>query len=136
MDKLADYDAGPNPIDRHVGLRIRLRRKELGISQERLAEAIGLTFQQVQKYERGANRVSASKLWEMARALSTSVNYFYEGLPTDARATRPDGPKLEDFLLTSEGMELARYFPQIPKSGVRRQILELVRTMAGGLEDR
>ncbi|HMO43605.1 MAG TPA: helix-turn-helix transcriptional regulator, partial [Phenylobacterium sp.] len=63
-----DADRAPNPVDRHVGLRIRLRRKELGVSQEKLAEAIGLTFQQVQKYERGANRVSASKLWEIARA--------------------------------------------------------------------
>ena len=136
MDKLADNEGGPNPIDRHVGLRIRLRRKELGISQEKLAEAIGLTFQQVQKYERAANRVSASKLWEMARALNTSVAYFYEGLPTESRPDGQTGPKLEDFLLTTEGMELARYFPQIPKSGVRRQILELVRTMAGGPDDR
>src|ERR1700761_4412939 len=133
MDKSDEVEQGPNPIDRHVGLRIRMRRKELGISQERLAEAIGLTFQQVQKYERAANRVSASKLWEMARALNTSVAYFYEGLPTEATPVSqrsPNGPKLEDFLLTAEGMELARYFPQIPKSGVRRQILELVRTMA------
>lgn len=136
MDKLADIDGGPNPIDRHVGLRIRLRRKELGISQERLAEAIGLTFQQVQKYERAANRVSASKLWELARALNTTVAYFYEGLPTDARPVRVNGSPLESFLLTAEGLELARYFPQIPKVGVRRQILELVRTMAGGPEER
>src|SRR5436305_15092385 len=72
---------GPHPVDRHVGLRIRMRRKELGVSQEKLAESLGLTFQQVQKYERAANRVSASKLWEIARALNTSVAYFYEGLP-------------------------------------------------------
>ena len=130
MDKLAEFEAGPNPIDRHVGLRIRLRRKELGISQEKLAESIGLTFQQVQKYERAANRVSASKLWEVARALETSISYFYEGLPTDGELRYQAGPKLEDFLLTTEGMELARYFPQIQQSGVRRQIVELVRTMA------
>jgi transcriptional regulator with XRE-family HTH domain len=130
MDKLAEFEAGPNPIDRHVGLRIRLRRKELGISQEKLADSIGLTFQQVQKYERAANRVSASKLWEMARALDTTIGYFYEGLPTDGELLRHAGSKLEDFLLTAEGMELARYFPQIPQQGVRRQILELVRTMA------
>ena len=130
MDKVAEFDAGPNPIDRHVGLRIRLRRKELGISQERLAETIGLTFQQVQKYERAANRVSASKLWEVARALETNIGYFYEGLRTEGEMRRRSGPKLEDFLLTAEGMELARYFPQIPQQGIRRQILELVRTMA------
>ena len=70
MTKDLELDRAPNPVDRHVGLRIRLRRKELGVSQERLAESIGLTFQQVQKYERAANRVSASKLWEMARALN------------------------------------------------------------------
>src|ERR1700759_5103941 len=70
----------PNPIDVHVGSRVRLRRTLLGLSQERLAGALGLTFQQVQKYERAANRVSASKLFEIARALSTSVSYFYEGL--------------------------------------------------------
>ena len=130
MDRLADFDGGPNPVDRHVGLRIRLRRKELGISQEKLAESIGLTFQQVQKYERAANRVSASKLWEVARALNTNINYFYEGLGTDSAAAVRPPSSLEDFLLTTEGMELARYFPQIPKTRVRRQILELVRTMA------
>src|SRR5215472_12430765 len=81
MVRPEDLDRSPNPIDRHVGLRIRLRRKELNISQERLAESIGLTFQQIQKYERAANRVSASKLFEMARALSTNIGYFYEGLP-------------------------------------------------------
>lgn len=135
MDKLAEFEAGPNPIDRHVGLRIRLRRKELGISQEKLAESIGLTFQQVQKYERAANRVSASKLWEVARALETNISYFYEGLPTDGEPRHHAGPKLEDFLLTTEGMELARYFPQIPQQGIRRQILELVRTMAAEPED-
>ena len=134
MDKLAEFEAGPNPIDRHVGLRIRLRRKELGISQEKLAESIGLTFQQVQKYERAANRVSASKLWEVARALETSISYFYEGLPADGELRHHVGPKLEDFLLTTEGMELARYFPQIPQQGIRRQIVELVRTMASETE--
>jgi transcriptional regulator with XRE-family HTH domain len=137
LDKSDEPDQGPNPIDRHVGLRIRMRRKELGISQERLAEAIGLTFQQVQKYERAANRVSASKLWEMARALSTNIGYFYEGL---GDTTLPDDgspganiPRqtLQDFLLTPEGIELASVFPKISKGRVRRKILDLVRAMAG-----
>lgn len=132
MDKLADLDRGPNPVDRHVGLRIRMRRKELGVSQEKLAESIGLTFQQVQKYERAANRVSASKLWEMARALETSVAYFYEGLAEGA-ATRGSNSQpnetVQDFLLTPEGMELAQVFPRISHPRVRRKILELVRTM-------
>src|SRR3954470_2230881 len=104
MEKSEDLDRSPNPVDRHVGLRIRLRRKELGVSQERLAQAIGLTFQQVQKYERAANRVSASKLWDMARVLSTSISYFYEGLE-GAEATAPNASRdlVQDFLLSPEG---------------------------------
>ena len=130
MDKFADLDRGPNPIDRHVGLRIRMRRKELGVSQEKLAESIGLTFQQVQKYERAANRVSASKLWEMARALNTSVAYFYEGLGGEtSRGSNLPKEEVQDFLLTAEGMELATAFPRISEPRVRRKILELVRAM-------
>jgi transcriptional regulator with XRE-family HTH domain len=130
MEKLADLDRGPNPIDRHVGLRIRMRRKELGISQEKLAESIGLTFQQVQKYERAANRVSASKLWEMARALNTSVAYFYEGLgEAPGRGGGPARETVQEFLLTPEGMELAACFPKIHQPKLRRKILELVRTL-------
>jgi transcriptional regulator with XRE-family HTH domain len=134
MDKLeSDIDRGPNPVDRHVGLRIRMRRKELGISQEKLADSIGLTFQQVQKYERAANRVSASKLWEMSRALSTSISYFYEGLGETLEAPGANLPReaVQDFLMTSEGIELASTFPKIPRGRVRRKILDLVRAMAG-----
>ena len=127
-----DVDIAPNPVDVHVGLRIRLRRKELGVSQEKLAEAIGLTFQQVQKYERAANRVSASKLYEVARALDTSTAYFFEGL-TDAHirtAAEPGGhSQMQAFLLTAEGVELATTFPKIQPSRVRRRILDLVRAM-------
>src|SRR5579884_660298 len=82
----ADAERSPNPVDLHVGARIRMRRKSLGVSQERLADSLGLTFQQVQKYERGANRVSASKLYEIARALQTSVAYFFDGLADPAEA--------------------------------------------------
>ena len=133
MDKLEEPALGPNPVDRHVGLRIRMRRKELGISQERLAESIGLTFQQVQKYERAANRVSASKLWEMSRALSTNISYFYEGLGDAIEAPGSNLPResMQDFLLTPEGIELAAVFPKIAKGRVRRKILDLVRAMAG-----
>ena len=132
MDKSVDVERGaPNPIDRHVGLRIRMRRKELGVSQEKLADSIGLTFQQVQKYERAANRVSASKLWEVARALSTSVAYFYEGLG-DAPPPGSNMPRdtVHEFLLTQEGMELAAIFPRLQQARLRRKILELVRVMA------
>jgi len=133
MDMAEEPERGPNPIDRHVGLRIRMRRKELGISQERLAESIGLTFQQVQKYERAANRVSASKLWEMARALSTTISYFYDGLGDVLETPGSNVPRetLQDFLLTPEGMELAAAFPKIPTGRVRRRMLDLVRAMAG-----
>jgi len=132
MAKDDDLDRSPNPVDRHVGLRIRLRRKEIGISQERLAEAIGLTFQQIQKYERAANRVSASKLWEMSRALSTNIGYFYEGLPDTPAPVGADKPRdaVQEFLLTPEGIELATSFPQIPRGRVRRRILDLVRALA------
>jgi transcriptional regulator with XRE-family HTH domain len=132
MDKLVEIDRAPNPIDRHVGLRIRMRRKELGISQERLAESIGLTFQQVQKYERAANRVSASKLWEVARALNASIAYFYEGLSETPEAPGSNLPRetVQDFLMTPEGLELASSFPKIAHGRVRRKILDLVRVMS------
>ncbi|WP_091736269.1 helix-turn-helix domain-containing protein [Phenylobacterium immobile] len=133
MDKLAGTDTGPNPIDRHVGLRIRMRRKELGVSQEKLAESIGLTFQQIQKYERAANRVSASKLFEVSQALNTSVAYFYEGLhdaASNSTASAGRSDAVQDFLLTSEGMELASAFPRIKQGRVRRKVLDLVRTLS------
>jgi transcriptional regulator with XRE-family HTH domain len=130
MDKLVDLAASsPNPIDRHVGLRIRMRRKELGFSQEKLAEAVGVTFQQIQKYERAANRVSASKLWEVAQALNTGIGYFYDGLvEMQARPDRP-GQSMHDFLLTPEGLELAASFPRIPTPRLRRRLVELIRAL-------
>jgi transcriptional regulator with XRE-family HTH domain len=129
MNKLDDIDRSPNPIDRHVGLRIRMRRKEMGVSQERLAESLGITFQQVQKYERGANRVSASKLWEIAGALKTPVAYFYDGLgDQDAAGAKRD--LVQDFMCSSEGMELMATFPLIAEPAIRRKIVELVRVVA------
>ncbi len=127
----AGFD-GPHPVDRHVGLRIRMRRKELGISQERLAEALGLTFQQVQKYERAANRVSASKLFEIARALSTSIGYFYEGLAVGDELETSAAPNYDaqSFMLTPEGAELAAVFPKLGRARVRRKLVELVRALA------
>jgi transcriptional regulator with XRE-family HTH domain len=124
---------GPNPVDVHVGTRIRMRRKVLGMSQEKLAERLGLTFQQVQKYERGANRVSASKLYQAARALQTPISYFFEGLvePEAEDGSKADSTEraIGDFLSTPEGLELAAVFPKIRDAGVRRQMLELVRAM-------
>jgi transcriptional regulator with XRE-family HTH domain len=133
MDKLAEPAAfSPNPIDRHVGLRIRMRRKELGFSQERLAEAVGVTFQQIQKYERAANRVSASKLWELAQALNSGIGYFFDGL-VEMQAD-PGSPRegMHDFLLTPEGLELAACFPRIPTPRLRRRLVELVRALTEG----
>jgi transcriptional regulator with XRE-family HTH domain len=132
LSGLADNASGPHPVDRHVGLHIRMRRKALGISQEKLAEALGLTFQQVQKYERGANRVSASKLWEIARALKTNIAYFYEGLEEETETAGRGfmGANAQEFLLTPEGLELAATFPQVRRPGLRRKVLDLVRAMA------
>ena len=120
---------GPHPVDRHVGLRIRMRRKEMGVSQERLAEALGITFQQVQKYERGANRVSASKLWEIAGALRTPVGYFYDGLEGQAGSASQQ-TTAQAFLSSSEGLELLAAFPRIVEPAIRRKLVELVRVVA------
>ena len=112
-----------------------MRRKMLGVSQEHLADALGLTFQQVQKYERGANRVSASKLYEIAKTLQVPVPYFFDGLADPVADERDDVGEaanrvITDFLNTPEGLELAAIFPKIGKGRVRRQILDLVRAMA------
>lgn len=130
MEDLADRVRHPNPVDRHVGLRIRMRRKEIGVSQERLGEIIGLTFQQVQKYERAANRISASKLWEVAQALGVPVSYFYEGLCEAGESLETPAATMHDFLMTGEGVQLAALFPRIPQGPMRRKILELVQVMA------
>lgn len=122
---------GPNPIDMHVGGRIRLRRRLIGVSQERLAHDLGLTFQQVQKYERGANRVSASKLYEIAKSLQCDVGYFFEGLSDPASTELLDSGQevvIHEFLAAPEGIELARLFPKINRG--RRGLLNLVRAMA------
>jgi len=126
----------PNPIDKHVGSRVRMRRMMLSMSQEKLGDALGLTFQQVQKYERGANRVSASKLYEIAKTLQVPVSFFFEGLadPMDGSDGDEVGLQAErivqEFLTTPEGLELAEVFPKIGRGRVRRQVLDLVRAMA------
>lgn len=125
----------PNPVDLHVGGRIRMKRKIMGISQEKLAGALHLTFQQVQKYERGSNRVSASKLHQIAAFLGTSVSYFFEGLPDPEKqmGVSENGPErfVHDFLMTHEGLQLAANFPKIKQRAVRRKVLDLVRSLAG-----
>lgn len=131
MNALADIERSPNPVDLHVGARVRMRRKLLGVSQEKLADALGLTFQQVQKYERGANRISASKLFEIARFLGVPPSYFFEGLAAEAPTGEesPAEQSLHQFLMTPEGVELASLLPKLAAK-YRRRVLELVRTLA------
>ena len=127
-----------NPIDAHVGGRVRLRRMLLGMSQEKLAEQLGLTFQQVQKYEKGVNRVGASRLFELAKVLGVGVQFFYEDAPVGnaGPALAPgfaEGPSenlIVDFLNTREGLELNRAFLRISDPKVRRSIIELVRSVS------
>jgi transcriptional regulator with XRE-family HTH domain len=126
----------PNPVDLHVGGRVRMRRKLMGVSQEQLADSLGLTFQQVQKYERGANRVSASKLYEIAKTLQVPVSFFFDGLADPMGGSEIDDVSahaervVQEFLTTPEGLELAEVFPRIGRGRVRRQVLDLVRAMA------
>ncbi|HEY3888858.1 MAG TPA: helix-turn-helix transcriptional regulator [Caulobacteraceae bacterium] len=135
MPVMSDPARSPNPIDIHVGLQVRLRRKALKISQEKLAEALGLTFQQVQKYERGANRISASKLYEIARALRVSIAWFFEGLsdptaePVEGVEEAETSPFARSFLMSQEGVDLANLFPRLPQRRVRRRLVELVRSL-------
>ena len=137
MPEKPDAERSPNPIDVHVGLQVRLRRKALKISQEKLAEALGLTFQQVQKYERGANRISASKLYEIARALRVSIAWFFEGLsdPTAGGVGAAETPFAHSFLTTQEGVDLANLFPKVRQRRVRRRLVDLVRSMVEDGED-
>jgi len=124
-----------DPLDAHVGARMRLRRMALGISQSSLADYLGLTFQQIQKYESGGNRVSASKLYRAAAFMSCPVSYFFEGLArpdTDqsSEAHRRAELILSSFLSKPEGLELAVEFPKIPSRRLRQQIVRLVRLIA------
>jgi transcriptional regulator with XRE-family HTH domain len=128
----AETDRSPHPTDVHVGGRVRLRRRILGLTQEKLADTIGVTFQQVQKYERGTNRISASKLFEIARTLGAPIPYFFEGLddPTREPLAQVAETAARDFLLTTEGLELSLLFPTITSRLIRRQILALIRELA------
>ena len=125
----------PHTVDVHVGQRVRQRRKIMGLSQQDLARALGLTFQQVQKYERGTNRVSASKLWEIARTLKVPVAYFFDGDLGYIEGAQ-DGVELDQeqavsrFLATAEGIDLARAFPLMTSARLRRKVVELVKTLA------
>ncbi len=126
-------DRQPNFVDRHVGERVRARRKQLGLSQDKLADALGLTFQQVQKYERGANRISASKLYDTAAALQVEIPYFFDGLKPGAGldgVSESEPPPFDHQPLTPEDQELLAAFRSIHRKRMRRRVLELVREIA------
>lgn len=133
----------PNPIDRHVGSRVRMRRVMLGMSQEKLGESLGLTFQQVQKYEKGTNRIGASRLQQISRTLDVPPAFFFEGAPMlDAVphvegapigvAEKPASSYISDFLSTSEGLHLNMAFARIQDVRVRKRIIDLVVALAEG----
>ena len=123
----------PNPTDVYVGSRVRLRRKMLGLSQEKLGEKLGITFQQIQKYEKGTNRVGASRLQAMSNALDVPVSFFFPDSSVGAEGggmQEESAAFMTDFMSTSEGLELSRSFVRIRSTKVRRRIVELVRALA------
>ena len=123
-----------NPVDAHVGHRVRLRRMLVGMSQERLGELLGLTFQQVQKYEKGVNRIGAGRLFELAGILGVPVSYFYEDLAPGTAGMAPSAngepPPVMEFVSSGEGLQLSLAFMKIKDQKIRRKILELVRSLA------
>jgi transcriptional regulator with XRE-family HTH domain len=135
MTLTRENDRSPSPIDVGVGRRIRQRRKAMKITQEKLADALALTFQQVQKYERGANRVSASKLYEIATVLCVPVSYFFEDLPDPSAVNGVEPSPAYDLLATPDGQELAGLYGRITRPRVRQQVLQLVRLMADAEQD-
>jgi transcriptional regulator with XRE-family HTH domain len=140
-DALESDDKGSrraNPVDIHVGSRVRFRRMLLGMSQEKLGERLGLTFQQVQKYEKGINRIGASRLFDLAQVLGVPVQFFYEEIPVpeasrvgpESLAAKPDESSIVEFLRSRDGLELNRAFVRIVDLKARRAIVELVRSLA------
>jgi transcriptional regulator with XRE-family HTH domain len=125
---------GPNPIDKHVGSRVRMRRMMLGMSQEKLGDALDLTFQQVQKYEKGTNRIGASRLQQISHILQVPVSFFFEGAPSGvsagtAAADAPSPAYVSDFLASSEGLALTKAFMRLKDPKIRRRIVDLVESI-------
>jgi transcriptional regulator with XRE-family HTH domain len=126
----------PNPTDRHVGARVRMRRMMLSMSQEKLGDALGLTFQQVQKYEKGTNRIGASRLQHISRILQVPISFLFEGAPeipgqTTGMDEAPSPAYVADFLSTSEGLALTKAFTRIQDGKLRRRIVDLVEEISG-----
>jgi transcriptional regulator with XRE-family HTH domain len=137
---MAENKKKPNPIDVHVGSRIRLRRTMLGMSQEKLGDALGITFQQIQKYEKGTNRVGASRLQNISGILNAPVSFFFEDAPADVStgqggmAEASGSNYVVDFLSSSEGLQLNRAFLKISDPKVRRRIVDLVKALGSESE--
>ncbi len=134
---------GPDPIDAHVGSRVRLRRTLLGMSQEKLGEALGLTFQQIQKYERGVNRIGASRLFDLARVLDVPIGFFFDDMAPELggnAATRPRSAAYgfaegqegfeDDTLHRRETLELVRAYYRITDPSVRKRVFDLIKTLS------
>ncbi len=144
-------DGAPNPIDIHVGNRVRMCRTLMGMSQERLGQALGLTFQQVQKYERGMNRIGASRLWDISQVLNTPISFFYEGISEDAENLSPrhinentsSTKSVQDVMLTldtnplnrKETLELVRAYYRIPDRNAAHRIFDLIKSLAPPEDD-
>ncbi len=131
----------PNAVDVHVGRRVRQRRTLMGFSQERLGEAIGLTFQQVQKYERGSNRISASRLYDLSQVLDTDMNFFFADMPEEVAARSPsrvlaEKLELEDYMpapdpvIKRETLELVRAYYRISRPEMRKRLFEMTKALA------
>ncbi|MFQ1701611.1 helix-turn-helix domain-containing protein [Loktanella agnita] len=118
-----------HPVDVHVGKRIRHRRWMSGTTQQQLAENVGIKFQQIQKYETGMNRVSASRLWDIAKVLNVPVSFFFEGLDAQPAANAADGDMPGDILTDKEALELLRSYYAIPENQ-RRRLFDLARVLS------
>lgn len=129
----------PHPIDIHVGGRVRLRRTMLGMSQDKLAESLGLTFQQIQKYEKGVNRIGASRVFEISRILGVPIQFFYDDYDADtgrsygfAESGPDEGAAMMELLNTPEGVQLCKHFASITDPKIRKRVLELVKSLSDG----
>ena len=140
--KSDDDEGGPNAVDVHVGSRIRLRRTLMGMSQTALADSVGLTFQQIQKYEKGGNRVSASRLWQFGQVLDVPVSFFFDDMPAELLSNRgypgivgsPSSNESTGVMTRRETLELVRAYYRIQNEPVRRRIYDLFKAM-GAADD-
>ena len=131
MSRAKSDEEGPNPVDVHVGAKLKARRLMLGLSQEELAKSIGLTFQQVQKYEKGVNRIGAGRLFEVARILNVPVDFFYDGVAEASGVNISEAaPPVMEFVSSGEGLQLALAFMKIRDAKVRKRVLDLVKSLA------